>query len=104
MKRWRSLQLQRRLLFTLTLYMAGSIACAQGPQTQQAGELMSQRMYRDAARILGTTIDSRTDTEIGAELRMLAECHYLLGEYAEARPVEADSGTCALPAWPRRAR
>ncbi len=75
-----------RLSLALIIALASlATAQAQDPRVKQAGELMQKKLYADAIRILDSVVAQ--DTEQPAELRMLAECHYLLGDYAKARPL-----------------
>lgn len=76
-----------RLILIGALGLAAMPALAQSPQIQQATELMRKRMYVDAVKILQPIVVAAAEGQRSTELRMLAECHYLLTEYAVARPL-----------------
>lgn len=46
-------------------------------------------MYRDAIKVLEPAIEKQGDPESGSELRLAAECHYLLKDYGNARALFA---------------
>ncbi|MFZ4396052.1 MAG: sigma-70 family RNA polymerase sigma factor [Kiritimatiellia bacterium] len=50
-----------------------------------ANELMQKRMYKDAIRILEPLVVKQGDADAGQELRLIAECYYMLKEYSNAR-------------------
>jgi RNA polymerase sigma factor (sigma-70 family) len=50
-----------------------------------ANELMQKQMYKDAIRILEPSVVKQGDPDAGQELRLIAECYYMLKEYGNAR-------------------
>ena len=52
----------------------------------RAAELMKNRQYADAIKILAAEVEGKDDTAVAVKELMLGECYYLITEYEKARP------------------
>ncbi|MGA2501235.1 MAG: tetratricopeptide repeat protein, partial [Tepidisphaeraceae bacterium] len=68
----------------LFLFLAVS-AGADDAVVRRASELMKNRQYNDAIKVLSEEVKGKPDEAAARQHLMLGECHYLLKQYEEAR-------------------
>ena len=69
----------------LTSISVGSFAL-RAADASRASELMKNRQYNDAIKILLEDVKGKPDAEAARQSLMLGECYYLIGNYAESKP------------------
>ncbi|MEI8120746.1 MAG: tetratricopeptide repeat protein [bacterium] len=74
------------LLFFVATLCSVSVAQQPAPVSPRVGQFFENRQYGDAIRGLQDEIKGRPEETCGRHFLMLGECHYLTGQYAEARP------------------
>jgi tetratricopeptide (TPR) repeat protein len=88
--RWKTVVVQIVVAALLGLAAPrGSCAQEAASPLARAVELMKNRQYGDAVKILRQDVEGKPEAEVARQLLMLGECCYVTHAYEEARPLLA---------------